>query len=121
MLSGDYKNNMLLILMFVGTFLITCSVFIFYFLPHYDEGGKYTLFGKYYNKEHIFKQKKMTKIDKNNQKLKKILNNYKTQNFSMSQKWLGLPALLWLFLIQYFFFSLLQKQYCAWKILQPDL
>ena len=86
MLSGDYKNNMLLILMFVGTFLITCSVFIFYFLPHYDEGGKYTLFGKYYNKEHIFKQKKMTKIDKNNQKLKKILNNYKTQNFSMSQK-----------------------------------
>ena len=88
MLTGDYKNNMLFCksLLCVGTFLLTSLVFIFYFIPHYDESGKYKLFGKYYNKEHITKEKKMTKMDNKNEKLKKILNNYKTQNLSMRQK-----------------------------------
>jgi len=89
MLTGDYKNNVLLILICVGTFLMTCSVFIFYFLPHYDQGGKYKLFGKYYNREHITQQnkiKKLQKVDKKNEKLKKIVNNYKNQNLSMRQK-----------------------------------
>lgn len=91
MLTGDCKNNMLFCksLLCVGTFLLTSLVFIFYFLPHYDDSGKYKLFGKYYNKEHITQQKKikkLQKVDKNNQKLKKILNNYKTKNLSISQK-----------------------------------
>ena len=93
MLSSDYKNIMLLSLLCLGTFLITCSVFIFYFLPHYDENGKYSLFGKYYNKQHITNKKKIKNMDnkiknmdKNKEKLKKLLNNYKTQNFSMNEK-----------------------------------
>ena len=77
------NNSLLIILLSVCVFILTSSAFIFYALPHYDEHGEYTLFGTYYNIDHILKLKKSKN---NSKKLKKIVNNYKNKNISLEKK-----------------------------------
>ncbi len=75
---------MFMILLGISVLLLTSSIFIIYLIPHYDESGKYKLFGSYYDTKHILKIKKS---EKDNKKLKKILENYKNKNNSLTTKY----------------------------------
>ena len=77
------NTSMFTILIGIFILLLTSSIFIIYFIPHYDDTGKYKLFGIYYNTKHI---NKINKSENNNKKLKKVLENYKNKNNSLSQK-----------------------------------
>ena len=76
-------NNLIIILICISIFIITSLSFIFCLVPHYDDNGKYKLFGTYYNTKHIMK---LDKYNVNNKKLKKMVENYKNKNNSLSQK-----------------------------------
>jgi hypothetical protein len=82
MLSGS-KNILLIILISLSIFLLTSISFIFYLVPHYDIDGKYKLFGQYYDTKHILQLKKN---DGYNLKLKGIINNHKSKNIILQEK-----------------------------------
>lgn len=80
---SDNKNTLFIILIGLGIFLLTSISFIFYLVPHYDNDGKYKLFGEYYDTKHILQIKK---TDSYNNKLKDVINNQQYKNQTLQNK-----------------------------------
>ena len=76
------KNILIIIITNVSVFILTSLIFIYVFIPHYNEEGEYKLFGSYYNNKHT---KKINNFSKNNEKLKNSIENYKNKNKSLIQ------------------------------------
>ena len=80
---NDNKNILLIALISLGIFILTSVSCIFYLVPHYDDNGKYKLFGTHYTTKHIHQ---LNKSKEDNKNLKKMMTNYKNKNNSLSNK-----------------------------------